>query len=259
MIATYGPNKYIDYEALRDGMKTFAATDIAYGQRLDSIVMKFDYYTGADTTGYNMQSPGINFFITDGNGNYGIWSATSDSSAYSDQPIAGTDWTHRILDLTAQTDTDTVGKVYESNDGLGSSRQWSEIKDWTIAGFYDYQRTPEGGFAAWNPTLWSDMTNVGTTDSSLNEFGIVLFHGDTVGGMYGDGEGEIGDDAERPWAQNGRMARNYQISIQQPDDSFVEYDVQFASAPIPLPPSMAMTLMGLVGIGGFGWVRRRRG
>ena len=29
--------------------------------------------------------------------------------------------------------------------------------------------------------------------------------------------------------------------------------------PIPLPPSMAMTLMGLVGIGGFGWVRRRRG
>ena len=62
------------------------------------------------------------------------------------------------------------------------------LKDFAIAGFYDYQRTPQGGFEAWNETLWTDITNVadpgGTT---LNEYGITLNWGDTVGGMYGDG------------------------------------------------------------------------
>lgn len=31
-----------------------------------------------------------------------------------------------------------------------------------------------------------------------------------------------------------------------------------SAAPVPLPPSAAMMLVGLVGVGGFGWVRRRK-
>jgi len=194
-VATYN-------DADRDGMKTFACADVAYGAALNTIKMSFDYYTGADTTGYDMGSVSMNFFLTDGAGHYGIWSATSGQSTYTDTALTGADagWTRRTLDCTTVVDDGTRSiAIYEHNGFVDDYSEpftkvgWNEIKDFTIAGFYDYQRTPEGGFEAWGETLWTDIINVADAgDTTLNEYGITLNWGDTVGGMLGDGSGEIG-------------------------------------------------------------------
>jgi len=239
-VATYG-------DADRDGMKTFACTDVAYGAALNTIKMGFDYYTGMDTsTGNNMGSVAMNFFLTDGAGHYGIWSATSGSAIYSDADLGG-GWKRRTLDCTAFVDDGTSKiAIYEHNgfvDEYGdpyTKVSWNQIKDFTIAGFYDYQRTPEGGFEAWNETLWTDITNVGVPgDTTLNEYGITLNWGDTVGGMLGDGSGEIGDDAERAYGQAGRMIRNYDITVGATD-----YDMTFEAGVVPEPATMALLGLG---------------
>ena len=239
-VATY---TYDGVTADRDGMKTFACSDIAYGQRIDSVQLGFDYYTGADpTTGIDIvYYPAINIFITDGAGNYGVWSATSGGTAFTTADITGeTGWKRLTLDCTNLTDS-TWGKVYEYNGGLTtSSPTWSEIQDWTVAGFYDYQRTPQGGFEAWNDTLWSDITNVGVPgDTTLNEYGITLNWGDTVGGMYGDGSGEIGVAAERAYGQAGRLIKNYDITV-----GTTAYDMDFEAGTVPEPATMVLLGLG---------------
>lgn len=238
----------------RDGMKTFACTDVAYGQALNTIKLQFDYYTGADTTGYNMGGVSINLFVTDGYGHYGIWSATSGAALYSDTPTGETNWVRRILDCTTIPDGSTVA-VYEHNgfvDEYGvpyTSIDWTILKNFTIAGFYDYQRTPQGGFEAWNETLWTDITNVADAcDTTLNEYGITLNWGDTVGGMYEDGSGEIGSTANRPYGQAGRLINDYQITV-----GGTVYDMSFEAGTIPEPATIC-----LLGLGALGLLRKRR-
>lgn len=238
-VATYSYNG-VTYN--RDGMKTFAATDIAYGQRLDSIKMSFDYFTGADpTTGINIvYYPAINVFLTDGSGNYGIWSATSGGTAYTITPISGQPgWSHLSLDLTNLTNS-TWGKMNEYNGGVTtSSPLWNNIRGWMIAGFYDYQRTPQGGFEAWNETLWSNITNVGVADTTLNRYGISLNWGDTVGGMHQDGSGEIGSAANRDYGWAGRLINDYQITV-----GSTVYDMTFEAGTVPEPATLALLGLG---------------
>jgi len=243
----------------RDGMKTFAATDVAYGHALNTITVALEYSTGTDpTTEYNMGSVAMNFFLTDGEGHYGIWSATSGSAIYSDEVLTGDDagWTRRTLDCTAFVDdgTDNID-IYEHNGFTDDSDQpfsrvgWDEIKDFTIAGFYDYQRTPEGGFEAWNETLWTDITNVADAgDTTLNEYGITLNWGDTVGGMFVDGSGEVGDDANRPYGQAGRLIRDFDVTV-----GATSYDMSFEAGVVPEPATMS-----LLALGGLAVLRRRR-
>ncbi|OQA03552.1 MAG: hypothetical protein BWY69_00392 [Planctomycetes bacterium ADurb.Bin401] len=228
--------------AVRDGMKTFACTDIAYGKRLDTIKMEFDFYSGIDTaTGSPtaMINPGINFFLTDGLGNYGMWSPGSGGTPYSTTDISGEPgWKHLTLDCTNLAEN-TWGQMNEYNGGLSTDRPlWSVIRGWTIAGFYDFQRTPQGGFEDWDDMLWSDITNIGVPDTTLNQFGIVLFHGDTVGGMLGDSDGEIGLDAGRAWAQTGRVARNYQLTVDGELHNMVF---------IPEPTTICLLALGILG------------
>ena len=239
----------------RDGMKTFACADVAYGQPLNTVQLAFDYSTAADpTTGYAMAGVAINFFLTDGIGHYGIWSATSGQVQYTDVALGG-GWTRRTLDCTGVVDDGTRNiAIYEHNGFVDDYSQpftkvgWNEIKDFTIAGFYDYQRTPQGGFEPWNETLWTDITNVDVPgDTTLNEYGITLNWGDTVGGMFVDGSGEIGDDADRPYGQAGRLIKDYSITVGE-----TTYDMTFEAGVIPEPGTMC-----LLGLGGIGLLIRR--
>jgi hypothetical protein len=239
----------------RDGMKTFACADVAYGQPLSTVQIAFDYSSAADpTTGYAMGGVAINFFITDGAGHYGIWSATSGAALYSDVATGEADWTRRTLDCTGLADTASVA-IYEHNgfsDQYGDPYTpiaWSQIKNYTVAGFYDYQRTPEGGFEAWNETLWTEITNVADAgDTTLNEYGITLNWGDTVGGTSGDGFGEIGDDANRAYGQAGRLIRNFDITV-----GSTAHDMSFAAGVVPEPATMS-----LLALGGLAVLKRRR-
>ena len=252
-VATY---PYNSQTYNRDGMKTYACSDIAYGKRLDSIKLDFDYFTGADpTTGINMVFyPTVNVFVTDGNGNYGIWSATSGGTPFTTTPIVSEPgWSHFTLDCASLTEN-TWGQMNEYNGGLSTNRPlWSVIKGWSIAGFHDYQRTPEGGFEAWNETLWSDITNIGVADTTLNKYGISLSWGDTVGSMYEDGNGEIGSAANRDYGWAGRLVKDYTITVDG-----TAYDTSFAAGAVPEPGTFV-----LLGAGGFGLIalawRRRRG
>ncbi len=240
LTTTYGGQTYN-----RDGMKTFALSDVAYGQRLDSLEFEFDYYTGADTTGYNMSTPSINVFITDGEGHYGILSTTSGGglpNAISTTSEAG--WNHYTADFTNLSNSQWC-QLNEYNGGVSSNRPyWSEIQDWTIAGFYDYIQYPEGGFGAWDSTVWGNITNLGIEDTTMNQYGIAINWGDTVGGMYEDGNGEIGTAANRPYGQAGRMIKDYTISVGD-----TTYDVTF----VPEPATIA-----ILGLGAFCLIRKRR-
>ncbi len=256
---THATNTYGGVTYDRDGMKTFAGTDVAYGQSINIVHLQFDYYTGPDTTGYNMAGVAINFFLTDGNGHYGIWSATSGAALYTDVDL-GDDWMRRTLDCSSIPDASSVA-VYEHNgfsDEFNepyTSINWGILKNFTVAGFYDYQRTPDGGFEAWNETLWTDITNVDDSgDTTLNEYGITLNWGDTVGGMYEDGNGEIGAAANRPYGQAGRLINDYSVTV-----GATTYDMSFEAGVVPEPGTFVLLILGGLTALTAAWIRRRQG
>lgn len=262
-VATYTYNSGgVPVTADRDGMKTFACTDVAYGATLNTIQLSFDYNTGTDpTTGLAMSSPSMNIFLTDGSGHYGIWAATSGSAKYSDTVLTGADagWTRRTLNCTTIVDDGNNGvAIYEHNDLVVDHSSpyanvgWDDIKNFTIAGFYDYQRTPQGGFEDWGQTLWNEVTNVGNPgDTTLNEYGITINWGDTVGGMLGDGSGEIGSNAERAYGQAGRLIRNFAVTV-----GSTTYEMTFAPGVVPEPGTLVLAITA--GLGALAFALRRR-
>lgn len=248
-IATYGGYN-------RDGMKTFACSNVGYGQRLDSLKMQFDYYTGADpTTGINMVNyPGINVGITDGLGHYGFWSPTSGGTPYVSPPPAIAEkpgWNRLTLDCTSLSEN-TWGKVNEYNGGLSTTQpMWSVIRGWTISGFYDFARSPEGGFQAWNQTLWSHVTTAGVTDPTPNQFGIVLMWGDTVGGCSAHSPGVIGAAADREYGRVGRLISDYTLTV-----GGTAYNMSFAPGVVPEPSTLVLLITAALGALCYAWRRR---
>lgn len=94
----------------RTGMRTFATTDVAVGQKLNDVKLEFEYHNALG--GY----PTINFFLTDGAGHYGIFAPTSSGIGAVGviDPING--WSKMTIDLTRTDISATaVMAVYEHN------------------------------------------------------------------------------------------------------------------------------------------------
>ena len=229
-LVTYTRN---EVTAPRDGMKTYAATSVAYGAAFGSLSLSFDYIDNGETdpngVGLVYQGyPTLNFAITDGVGTYAIWSATSGGTAFTTAPIAGKPgWNTLTLDLTTLADDSIYGKVNEStneavllNGKLSDTTvEWSDIKNWTMAGFYTEQFNPTGGFGAWDATLWDTLSTPDDPDTTevneytnTNQFGVSLNWGDTVGSMYGDGNGAWWFCWETAW-DSARDASEFQGAI----------------------------------------------
>jgi len=143
-----GPNGW------RDGSKTFAMTNVAYGQPLNTVKLEFSYYMPLGTSVWNY--PSINFFITDGLGRYGIWSPGSGGMQYF-TPVRNGDWMTMTMDLSSPALNDSLGgfAIYEHNGFTNdfsqpfTYMQWGGIKNYKLAGFSDYQRNPATGWGNW--------------------------------------------------------------------------------------------------------------
>lgn len=176
-----------DSNPVRAGCRTFALTDVAAGARLDEVKLEFTY--NHDLGHHGIVT--INFWITDGEGHYGIFAPTSGGmgnvAEYTDN---GDGTTTVLLDLTDPDIPDgTSVAVYEHNglvDQYGdpyTDMTWGGddgIKHLTLAGPYDYQRSPTNGWEAWG-TMFNPIIEAGTEEVT-NEYGIALIWGDTVGG-----------------------------------------------------------------------------
>jgi hypothetical protein len=180
-IATTTAGPHAPAVEARSGMRTFAATDVAVGQKLRDLKLEFEYHNTLG--GY----PTINFFVTDGLGHFGIFAPTSSGIGAVGviDPING--WSRMTIDLTRpDISTTAIMAIYEHN-GLSTvygdpytGFQWNDIKDLTIAGWYDYQRSPTGGWDTWG--------------TSFDEnHGVALIWGDTANSSnaYGSQEREI--------------------------------------------------------------------
>lgn len=139
----FGPNGY------RDGSRTFAMSEVAAGQKLKDIKLEFTYY---NPWGYTT----MNFFITDGRGRYGIFAPTSAGIGAFAQYTVNGEWTTITVDLTNTSIPDSTSVAVYEHNGLKAvygepytTFTWGEIKDYTIAGMYDYQRSPHYGWGAW--------------------------------------------------------------------------------------------------------------
>lgn len=212
----------------RTGMKTFAATDIAFGQKLSDLVVEYDYKHSLG--GYTS----MNFFMTDGFGNMGIFSPASGGIGKVGQiTVIDSDWSKMTLDMTDPTITNGGFAVYEQ-DGFVTpagdpytAMDWSVIKNYTIAGWYDFMRSPEGGWDAWG-TSFDD------------QHGLTLNWGDTVNSndSYGSQEREI---------------RNVAVSF-----GGTTYDGTFANAQVSVVPEPISSTLFLVGAATLGFRRFRR-
>ncbi|HUU82945.1 MAG TPA: PEP-CTERM sorting domain-containing protein [Phycisphaerae bacterium] len=210
----------------RSGMRTFAATDVAVGQQLSDITLVYEYN---NTLGGYVT---MNFFMTDGLGHYGIFSPASGGiNAVAYQDILN-GWTRMTLDLTQATIPDAAAVAVYEHNGLSNeygvpftSMTWGDIKGFTIAGMYDYQRSPTGGWDAWG------------TSFDANH-GLALIWGDTA-------------NSNNSYGSQTREIRNVSVTFGGED-----YIGTFNDATVPEP----VTLAGLaLGIGCLArYVRRRR-
>jgi hypothetical protein len=104
-LVTYTRN---NVTANRDGMKTFAATDAAFGATFGSIKLNFQYASSSITgpDGYPCSNyPSVNVHITDGSGNYAIWSATSGGTGFT--------WGDTVGSMYGDYDNTYVGVLAE--------------------------------------------------------------------------------------------------------------------------------------------------
>ncbi len=167
-------------EGHRDGSRTFACSDVAVGKKLNEIKLVFDYITA---TGY----PTINFFMTDGSGKFGIFAPTSlGIGTVGGTVVLDATWTRMTIDLTSASIPDASAvAVYEHNGFTNvygdpfTTMTWGDIKNYTIAGMYDYQRSPARGWQDWG-TMFRQVNAAGD-DSIVNSYGLALIWGDTVG------------------------------------------------------------------------------
>lgn len=234
---TAGPNA--PQTEARSGMRTFATTDVAVGQRLCDLKLQFEYN---NTLGLY---PTMNFFMTDGQGHYGIFSPASGGiGAVATQDVQN-GWTRLTLDLTRTSISDNaVCAVYEHN-GLSNeygvpftSMTWGNIKNLTIAGMYDFQRSPTDGWAAWG-TMFSEINHAGDPTIPNGE-GLALIWGDTANSnnSYGKAQREI---------------RNVMVSFGGTD-----YAGTFVDATTPTPEPSTLMLLASAGLGALAYVWRRR-
>ena len=202
----FGPNGW------RDGSRTFAVSDVAVGKKLNEIKLAFEYNNtlGGYTT--------MNFFLTDGNGKFGIFAPTSLGIQAISEQVVVDGWTRITLDLTKTSIADsTAVAIYEHNgftDVYGNpytTMTWGDIKEYTIAGMYDYQRSPAHGWSKWGKMF--DPINIAGEDAVVNGYGLALIWGDTVGNTA--------------YATQQRQIRNVQVSFDT-----VDYLGTFADAQI---------------------------
>ena len=137
-MVTYTRN---DVTAPRDGMKTFAATSVAYGQRLDSVSFSFDFIVSGNTDPHGeglvyQGFPNMNIAITDGNGTYALWSLTSGGTPYTTTTPDGNGWSTLTVDLTDDADNSEYGKINESTNAKLDALS-SQISQATLSRHYD--------------------------------------------------------------------------------------------------------------------------
>ena len=210
----------------RTGMKTYAATDVAMGQKLSDVKLVFEYKHSLGAY------PSINFFMTDGNGKFGIFSPGSGGIATFGQiQQLDSEWSRMTFDMTRTDVLNTANvAVYEQN-GLAANKvepyttmQWGDIKDLTIAGMFDYQRSPENGWSYWGEMF--DQINTAGNPTVVNGYGVNLIWGDTV-------------NSNNSYGSAPREIRNVTVSFGGTD-----YAGTFENAQIPEPATMAILALG---------------
>jgi hypothetical protein len=216
----------------RTGSKTFAETNVAVGQKISDLELSF--YC-------NPNYVILNFYLTDGAGNHGIFSLSSSGLlSHAMNRTEGGDWDLIGIDFQDSdiTDGDAV-KVYEGNGISGTT--WGDIKDYTISGHYDTQYAPEGGWAPWTDgPMWDAINTVGVPGVT-NGYGVSLAWGDTVG-----------NDA---YVNNTRSIRDLTLGFGNSSFDAVFHD---ATAEGEVPEPSTMLLLGLGAAGLFVVGRRRR-
>lgn len=222
-------------DGYRDGSRTFATTDVAVGQSLDSTKLVFEYKHSLG--GYVT----INYFLTDGNGHYGIFAPTSlGITVVGGIQQLDANWSRMTVDLTSTSIPDsTTVAIYEHNgfcDEYGNpytTMTWGDIKDLQIAGMYNYQRSPALGWDSWG-SMFSQINAAGSS-TIVNGYGMALIWGDTVG--------------SDTYTQQQREIRNVVVT-----SGGTEYTGTFMNSQVP-EPSAIMVLVG--GLGSLLALRRR--